>query len=309
MAASTLHPELARARFIPQLSFGPRSTRLIRRVKVPARRPPADIHVENLAVAGAPGTPPVRVRTYRPRSLTGQRPALYWMHGGGYVIGSPEQDDRRCIAFARSLGITVASVDYRLAPDHPAPAALDDAYAGLRWLASHAESHEVDADRIAIGGASAGGGLAAALALAAHDRGEVTPAFQLLLYPMLDDRTVLRTDLDDSQVRLWTAGSNRFGWGAYLGRPPGASEVSAYEAPARRGDLRGLPPAWIGVGTLDLLHDEDIDYARRLQAADVACALDVVPGAFHGFDVAFERTEVARGFHAAQVDALRDALL
>lgn len=296
---SVFHPELRTGRLIPKLSFGPRTTRLLqgRRMRTPA--PPDDVLVDDVT---APG---VSVRRYRPRALDGTAPALLWSHGGGYLIGGPEQDEARSIAVARELGITVVALRYRLAPAHPAPAAVEDAYAALRWLAAQPG---VDPERIAIGGASAGGGLTASLALYAHDRGEVRPAFQLLVYPMLDDRTVLRTDLDTRGVRVWTPRSNRFGWTSYLGQEPGSAGVSPYAAPARRDDLSGLPPAWIGVGTLDLFHDEDVTYAARLRRAGVPCELLVVPGAFHGFDGIFARRAVSRGFGAAQVRALREAL-
>ncbi len=299
---SAFHPDLALGRFIPPVSFGPRLARLAARVQPRTPPVPDDMLVEDVS---APG---VGLRIYRPKVVTGVVPALFWMHGGGYIIGNPEQDEAGSIAFARELGITVAAVRYRLAPAHPSPAAVEDAHAGLRWLVENAAARGVDPARIAIGGASAGGGLAASLALYAHDRGEVTPAFQLLVYPMLDDRTVLRTDQDTRNVRVWTARSNRFGWTSYLGGPPGAEGVSPYAAPARRADLSGLPPAWIGVGTLDLFHDEDLAYAERLVDSGVPCELHVVPGAFHGFDALFARAGVTREFRAEQVRALRAAL-
>lgn len=303
------HPDLASGRFIPPLSFGPISSWLLRRQKPRGIDPWPDVTVEELAVPGPAGAPAVSLRIFRPVRSTSPTPALLWIHGGGLIIGNPEQDDRTNIAFVRALGIVVAAVRYRLAPDAPAPAAVEDTYAGLLGLLAHADELGIDPDRIAIGGASAGGGLAAALALVAHDRGEVRPAFQLLVYPMLDDRTVTRTDLDTSNVRVWTPKSNRFGWTSYLGAALGGPDVSPYAAPARRTDLSGLPPAWIGVGTLDLFHDEDLDYARRLVAAGVECELEVVPGAFHGFDGLYAKTGVARAFWQAQADALRAALL
>ncbi|RII98128.1 alpha/beta hydrolase fold domain-containing protein, partial [Clavibacter michiganensis] len=167
----------------------------------------------------------------------------------------------------------------------------------------------IDAGRIAVGGASAGGGIAAATVLLAHDRGTPAPAFQLLVYPMLDDRTVTRTDLDTSNARMWSPGSNRVGWTAYLGGAPGGDDVSPYAAPARREDLSGLPPAWVGVGTLDLFHDEDVRYAERLRAAGSEVELEVVDGAFHGFDTVLPAREVSRRFWRAQAAALRGALL
>jgi len=186
---------------------------------------------------------------------------------------------------------------------------VHDAYAGLRALVDRAQELHVDVDRLAVGGASAGAGIAAGLAQLALDRGQVRPVFQLLVYPMLDDRTALRTDLDTRGVRAWTPESNRYGWTSCLGQEPGGADVPPYAAPARRADLRGLPPAWIGVGTLDLFEDEDREYARRLTEAGVPCELHVVPGAFHGFDAVFGAAPVSRAFLAEQVGALRRALL
>jgi acetyl esterase/lipase len=263
------------------------------------RRPaPSGVEVER---AGS-----VTVRVHRPPAAPGgPLPAVLWIHGGGYVIGFAAQDDRSCADLARRLGAVVVAVDYRKGPEHPYPAALDDCHDALVWLAS---LPGVDRRRVAIAGASAGGGLAAALALAARDRGEVEPAFQLLVYPMLDDRTTLRPDLDDRHLRLWSGRSNRFGWRSYLGADPGFPGVAPTAAPARADDLSGLPPAWVGVGTLDLFHDEDAEYARRLREAGVACELEVVQGAFHGFDVAVPKAGVSRRFRDSQVAALDAAL-
>ena len=207
------------------------------------------------------------------RLSDGPLPALLWVHGGGYVLGTAAQDDSVCGHFAQSLGIVVAAVEYRLAPEHPFPVPLHDCYDALTWLA---RQPQVDPSRIAVGGASAGGGLAAALALLAHERGEVQLAFQLLAYPMLDDRTAARTDIAESNFRLWNNTSNRFGWQSYTGYPPGSVEVSGLAAPSRYDDLSGLPPAWIGVGTLDLFHDEDLAYESRLREAGVECELEIV---------------------------------
>ncbi len=227
----------------------------------------------------------VRVRLYRPSAQAGPLPALLWIHGGGYVLGNPEMNDLQCAEYARSIPALVASVDYRLAPEHPYPAPLEDCYAALRWVYEHAEQLGIDRERIAIAGASAGGGLAAALALLARDRGEVPLRFQLLIYPMLDDRNETPSSYEITDRRLiWTREWNLVGWRAYLGREPGAHDVPAYAAPARAEDLRGLPPAYILVGTADLFRDEDIQYAQRLMQAGVPTELHVFAGAFHGFD-------------------------
>jgi acetyl esterase/lipase len=240
----------------------------------------------------------VGVRLHRPGGVSQPGPALLWIHGGGYVIGTAKQDDRLCRRFARELGVTVAAVDYRLAPEHPYPAPLEDCYAALMWLAT---LPAVDQTRIAIGGASAGGGLTAALALLARDRGEITPTLQLLAYPMLDDRS--GSTAENPNYRLWSPKSNRFGWAAYLGDADPNVAV-----PARHEDLSGLPPAWIGVGTHDMFHDENLAYAKRLTAAGVTCHIETVPGAFHGFDLVVPKASVSRAFFASQCASLRSAL-
>lgn len=240
----------------------------------------------------------IGIRLFRPIGVTGVGPALLWIHGGGYVAGSAKQDDRICRAFSSRLGITVASVEYRLAPEHPYPAPLEDCYSALTWLAG---LPAVDRERIVIGGASAGGGLAAALALLARDRGEVTPTFQLLAYPMLDDRS--SATADNPNYRMWNPRANRFGWTAYLGNADPRVAV-----PARHDDLSGLPPAWIGVGTNDLFLDEDLAYAERLNSAGVPCQVEVVPGAFHVFDLWAPKAQVSQRFFGSQCDVLRSAL-
>lgn len=264
-------------------------------------KPLEDIRVENIFIPAQGRQNKLRLRIYKPKSVDAPTPALLWFHGGGYVLGKPEQDDDYCAHYVRELGITVVSVEYRLAPKHPFPAPLDDCYSALEWIASHSQELHIDNNRIALGGNSAGSGLAAALAQLAHDRQEIKPVFQLLIYPMLDDRTVLRADIDDSDNVTWTQTSNRFGWESYLGKACGVEEVSAYAVPARRADLSGLPPAWIGVGSLDIFHDEDRAYAQRLKECGVACELMVIPGAFHGFDVFDPQVPIVQEFKKSQV--------
>ncbi|AGZ51712.1 alpha/beta hydrolase [Mycobacterium kansasii] len=288
-----VHPDLRRtARFAPRRLVGPRTLPVIRAlIALTSRGTPGDVEVITLGSGAG-------VRLYRGTGVTEPTPALLWIHGGGYVLGKAAQDDRLCRQFARTLGITVASVEYRLAPEHPYPAPLEDCYSALRWLAA---LPAVDPGRIAIGGASAGGGLAAALALLARDRAEIVPAFQLLTYPMLDDRSSAAAA--NPRYRLWDSHANRFGWAAYLGDADPRVAV-----PGRRADLHGLAPAWIGVGTHDLFHDEDLDYARRLQAAGVPCRVELVPGAFHGFDLVAPKAQVSQRFFATQCDVLRAAV-
>lgn len=302
------HPDLTAGRFIPPISLGPKLTRLMQKMPVKKTTGPDDILVEDVVIPGPAGAPTVLVRSYRPLSVRSPMPALLWLHGGGMVIGTYLTEEKANIARVRRLGITVVSVEYRLAPNNPAPAALEDAYAALTWLVTHAAERSIDPGRIAIGGESAGGGLAAALALYAHDQRDITPIFQLLVYPMLDDRTVLRADMDTRSARMWTPKSNRWGWSAHLGQEPGNADVSPYAAPARRSDLSGLPPAWIGVGTLDIFYDEDLAYADRLRNSGTKCEFMEIQGAFHGFDLVFTRANVTKTFWEAQIGALDRAL-
>ena len=306
-----VHPELRQAaNWIPKFSFSRKNLWWLRFLTGLMRGPgtPKWLVIENTFIRGKNAGAQIRLRLYRPKAAPSPAPVLLWMHGGGYLIGQPELDDLRCIRYAQALGLVIVSVDYRLAPEHPFPAPLDDCYSALEWVVAQAHRLAIDPKRLAIGGESAGGGLAAALAQLAHDRKAINPVFQLLVYPMLDDRTVIRTDIVNHGRPLWTQDSNRFGWESYLGKKAGADDVPDYAVPARREDLSGLPPAWIGVGTLDLFHDEDVAYAQRLQAAGVECELNVVPGAFHGFDVFSGKAQVVEDFLRAQVAALAKQL-
>lgn len=290
------HPDLRLARFLPRAVLGPRTFRLVR---WRAGLQPGVRGAEVIEVA-----PGVSARIHRPPTDRRTRvPGVLYLHGGGYVIGTAKMGDPFCARLARHLGVVVAAVDYRLAPEHPHPAALEDAHAALRWLAAQPG---VDAGRLALVGDSAGAGLAAALALLVRDLGELRPVAQILSYPMLDDRT---TDggIDPRCVRMWSAASNRFGWDAYLGDLAGG-DVPGTAAPARAPDLAGLPTTWIGVGTNDLFLAEDVAWARRLEVAGVPCELIVVEGAYHGFDAVEPRAEVSRAFLRARIDALRAAL-
>jgi acetyl esterase/lipase len=242
--------------------------------------------------------PRLRLRVHRPR-VPRSTAALLWIHGGGLVMGSPAQDDRLCAATARELGIVVVAVEYRLAPRHVFPAALDDCAAGWAWLQEAASWLGVDPTRVAVGGQSAGGGLAASLVQRLHDSGGPQPAAQWLFCPMLDDRTAARRELDGVGHRVWNNRLNAFGWGSYLGVAPGASSVAPYAVPARRSDLGGLPPAWIGVGDIDLFHDEDQEYASRLRAAGIDTTVEVVAGAPHGFEAWAAGTGIARDYVAS----------
>ena len=229
-----------------------------------------------------PGDPDVSVRVHRPKGASGALPCVYSMHGGGYVIGSNAMEDPMFDELCPKLGFVGVSVDYRLAPDTRYPGPLEDCYRGLRWTHDHAGELGIDPAGIGVMGVSAGGGLAAALALLARDRGELPVAFQLLDSPMLDDRQVTPSSRQDG-LPVWSRNSNTFGWKAYLGDLYGRDDVPATAAPSRAADLAGLPPAFVSVGAVDGFRDEDVDYALRLNHAGVPAELHVYPGACHGF--------------------------
>lgn len=299
MTEQPFHPQLRAARFLPRTFITARTLPTLRRLtRLAASTRRADAQV-------VPVTDDVSVHVFRPAAARPRTPALLWIHGGGMVLGDAAQDSALCRRIADELNVVVVSVEYRLAPEHPFPTPLEDCYTALRWLAAQPD---IDPARIAIGGQSAGAGLAAALALLAKERGEIRPVLQLLSYPMLDDRTIDRTDVDPRLMRLWSPASNRFGWSSYLGPASPDRDVSPLAAPARYDDLSGLPPAWIGVGTNDLFHDEDVAYARRLQQAGVDCTLRVVPGAYHNFDSIEAGAAISRAFVEAQLSALDGAL-
>jgi acetyl esterase/lipase len=225
----------------------------------------------------------VRLRVYRPRA-TASGAGLLWIHGGGLLFGDAKQDEALCLSTAERLGLVIVSANYRFAPEHPFPAAHDDVTAAWRWMLAHADALGVDPQRIAVGGESAGAGLAAALVQRIADDGGVQPVAQWLFAPMLDDRTAARGELDAEEHFVWDNGANREGWSGYLGQPAGGADVPPYAVPARRADLTGLPPAFLAWGDIELFAEEDRAYADALVAAGVAVTTDVVEGAPHGFE-------------------------
>lgn len=274
-----------------------------RAAALPAPKLSDAVERTDVTVPGPAGAPDVLLRLHRPRNRTAEAlPAILWMHGGGYIFGTYEGEDLRFDGWVQQLNCIGASVEYRLAPEHPHPAAVEDSYAALTWLHAHAAELGIDPARIGIGGASAGAGLAAGLALYARDRRELPITFQLLIYPMLDDRQA--TPSSGWPVPIWAPSHNTLGWRAYLGGRYGTDDVPAYAAPARATSLEGLPPTLISVGTLDGFVDEDIEYARRLNHAGVPVELHVYPGAPHGFDSMAPNTAVARRARAHMEDWL-----
>jgi triacylglycerol lipase len=250
---------------------------------------------------------PIAIRIYRPRGRHDALGCIFHIHGGGYVGGSVAEVEFLHRPLAAELGCAIVSVDYRLAPETSFPGNVEDCYAALAWTYWHAADLGIDKARIGVMGESAGGGLSAALALLARDRGEYPLAFQHLIYPMLDDRTCVSPPNPYSGEFIWNAENNRFGWTSLLGEEPGGHNVSPYASPARATDLSGLPPTFIGTAALDLFVDENIDYAKRLIRDGVLTELHVWPGAFHGFDL-LPGPAVADAARSTSREALRRAL-
>ena len=256
---------------------------------------------------GYNGGPDVRVVLYKPEGLAPGAPVVLQVHGGGFLFGTAELGDPRNRAMALTVGCAVASVEYRLAPETAFPGGLDDCYAALVWLQANAAKLGLDPARIAIRGESAGGGLAAALAIMARDLGGPAICFQLLVYPMLDDRTVQAAENPFTGQLIWDRNSNLFAWESWLGMAPGHDAVPALAAPARCADLAGLPPTCIATAALDLFIDEDLEYARRLIRSGVPTEVHVAPGAFHGFDAMAPEAAVTQRFIASGDQALKRA--
>jgi acetyl esterase/lipase len=265
------------------------------------------VHVTEHFAPGCDGAPQVRVLLYRPRNLAANVPVMFQIHGGGFLFGTAELGDPRNRALAKAIGCAIVSTDYRLAPESTYPAALEDVYSALTWVHERGPALGLDPRRIAVRGDSAGGGLAAALAMLARDRGGPPILFQLLVYPMLDDRTCVARQHPFAGEFIWDLPSNRFAWRSWLGMDPGAPEVPVLAAPARSEVLGGLPPTLIATAALDLFIEENLDFARRLIRAGVPTEVVVVPGAFHGFEAVAPDATISRIFTERCVDAVKRA--
>ena len=290
---------------LPAARAGSKNTFAAMKMQMPAV---PGVISEDRKIPGPKGDPDITVRVYHPDKAAGLLPALLWIHGGGYMLGDIDQEDFTAKQFTLAGKCVVVSVEYRLAPEHPYPDPLEDCYAALKWLYNRADELKIDKSRIAIGGASAGGGLAAGLAILARDRVEIKIMFQLLIYPMLDDCNTAPASETVQDALFWTRENNFIGWSSYLGYKPGGKKISCYASASRAENLAGLPPAFIAVGDIDLFAREDIEYAGRLVAAGVPTELHVYPGGCHAFDMLVPGANLSKRFNADIHRALKQAL-
>jgi acetyl esterase/lipase len=260
-------------------------------------------------VPGPEGAPEVSLLICRPTGVAWPTGAIYHIHGGGMIMGDSRLGVPEMLEWAQELRAAVISVEYRLAPETPHPGPVEDCYAGLAWTAAHADELGIDPDRIVVAGGSAGGGLAAAVALLARDRGGPALIAQLLMCPMLDDRNDTPSSLQMAGLGIWDHAANEFGWTALLGAARGGPDVSPYAAPARATDVSGLPPAFIDVGSAETFRDEAVTYASRIWQAGGSAELHVWPGGFHGFSGMVPQAALSQDAAAAQRHWLRRVLL
>jgi len=266
--------------------------------------PNPNVTSQDRQVPGPSGDPDITVRVYRPVNATEPLPGIYYIHGGGMIMGDIAGEDAGATMLCDLVGAVVVSVEYRLAPEHPHPAPVEDCYAGLVWTASHTAELGIDAQRLALYGGSAGGGLVLGCALLARDRGGPALKFMMPIYPMIDDRNETPSSQEITDIGIWDRDGNIEAWAWYLGGKP----ADQYAAPARAQDLSGLPPAFIDVGTVDLFRDEDIAFAQRLMQAGVPTELVVNPGSYHASEVFAPEAALSQRIWARRVEALRRAL-
>jgi acetyl esterase/lipase len=277
------------------------ATAMLAAIEVP---PNLNVTHEDRTVPGPEGAPDITLRVYRPLNATGVLPGIYFIHGGGMILGSVEGENAVAEQICEQVGAVVVSVEYRLAPEDPHPAQSEDCYAGLVWMARNASELGFDASRLAVYGGSAGGGLTIATVLLARDRGFPAIAFQMPIYPMIDDSHETGSSHEITDIGVWDRTANVEAWQWYLG----GGKADAYAAPTRAEDLSGLPPAFIDVGTCDLFRDEDILFAMRLMQAGVPVELHVNQGAYHASEVLAPQAALSQRIWARRFDALRRAL-
>lgn len=304
LGVDKIHPELEKAgRFLPGFGIRPWMLPVYRpaeRYIAPFFIPKPDtknVGIEQRRIAGRDAI----IYSPRHRKPTG---LLLYIHGGGLILGSHKNSFGRCVPFVNELGLVVVASSYRLAPKHPFPAAFNDTYDVWHWLQENHHQFNVEPDKIAISGESAGGCIASSLVHRLSEEGGAQPSCQVLIYPMLDNDTALQRELDPLKYPLWNNISNRTGWGSYLGHKHEQAELPRYAVPAKHQNLEVLPPTWIGVGSADLFARENRSYANRLTAAGVPCVFEHVSGAFHGFDMVAPRAKLSREFLKSQISFL-----
>jgi acetyl esterase/lipase len=263
-----------------------------------------DVAKEDRPIPGPDGDPDITVRIYRPVNASATLPGIYYIHGGGMVLGDIAGEDAIAAMLCAEIGAVVVSVEYRLAPEHPHPAPIEDCYAGLVWTADNAAALGIDPDRLAIYGGSAGGGLTLGTALLARDRQGPALRFIMPIYPMIDDTNTTASSHEITDVGIWDRAGNVEAWQWYLGGKP----ADPYAAPTRAADVSGLPSTYIDVGTVDLFRDEDVAFAQRLMQAGVACELHVNPGSYHGSETFAPDAALSQRIWATRIAALRRAL-
>jgi acetyl esterase/lipase len=277
------------------------AAQMLAAIEVP---PNQNVTHEDRAVPGPAGAPDISVRVYRPVNASGTLPGVYYIHGGGMVLGDVEGESAVAEQVCEQVGAVVVSVEYRLAPEDPHPAQAEDCYAGLVWMARNAAELGFDPDRLAVYGGSAGGGLTIAMVLLARDRGFPAIRFQMPIYPMIDHTNETPSSQEITDIGIWDRAANIEAWDWYLG----GGKPDHYAAPALAEDLSGLPPAFIDVGTCDMFRDEDIAFAMRLMQAGVPTELHVNPGAYHASEVLAPQAALSRRIWERRFDALRRAL-
>jgi len=270
--------------------------------------PTDNLEITNRTIPGPEGAPEIAVRIYKPKDSGSEKlPGILWAHGGGYLFGNIDSAGQWPIRLADQVKCISVVVDYRLAPEHPYPAGLEDCYAALVWVVQNAEELGIDVDRIVVGGESAGGGMSAALTLLARDRKGPKIFFQMPLYPMLDDLNITSSSYEITDERSWNRETNISAWGMYLKNYKG-KETPIYAAPSRAKDLSGLPPAFFFIGDLDVFRDETIEYSQRLMQAGTPVELHVYSGGTHAFDVFFSETDLSKRVFSTGVSALKNAV-
>lgn len=267
-----------------------------------------DIGWEDRVIPGPAGGPDLTVTILRPDSARGDAPGFFNIHGGGMMLGDRFMDLTRLVGLIDEFGFVAVSVDYRLAPENPHPAPVEDCYAGLTWMVDNADSLGLAKSKVIVGGGSAGGGLSAGVSLLARDRGGPALAGQLLLCPMIDDHNDSISTVQYGDLGMWTRASNALGWRCLLGDDAGGDDVSPYAAPSRAPDVSGLPPAFVEVGAAEIFRQEDVEYCSRLWEAGVNTELHVWAGAYHGFDLFAPTSEVTAAALAARSSWIRRTL-